>query len=197
VEKIPAKKTFTSIVKSLISQALFLSQETLLPICWERHKKSSEVILQSSTQASTLLESCLLKIAQQDIISGQKATHERQYVIIDGLDECEDAEWEPLVNLFQRIIRLLGAQSTRLRILFVSQDTPRIEKALKSGLCLPVTPADIDKDIEIYVRRRMKEIVANFQLAKSELDDVQTEEIVQETCAGAAGKLNCPSTPIH
>src|ERR1700742_3662940 len=85
--KDPTKNTFTSIVKSLISQALFLSQEILLPICCERQKKSSEVILKSSNQATTLLESCLLKIAQQDIISNQKETHQRQYIIIDGLDE--------------------------------------------------------------------------------------------------------------
>ena len=183
VHKDPAKNTFISIIKSLLNQTLSHSQEALLPLCYEGQKKSPEVTLQSPKQAVALLESCLLRVAQQDIITNQQKIREKQYVIIDGVDECEPAEWQQLVEFFQKLSRTLAADSGRVRILFVSQHTNQIEKALKGSLCISIKPEENKRDIDVYIRRRTAEIVTKFGL-----DNKEFQKIVRETCQKAAGK---------
>ena len=141
--------------------------------------------MQSPKQASSLLEACLLRIAQQDIISDQQTTHEKQYIVIDGLDECDSLEWMQLVEFFLRIVRSLGADSSRLRVLFVSQHTNQIEKTLRGIPAVAITPTDNKDDIEIYTRRRTLEIEERFGL-----DAFQVQKIVQDTCREAAGMLS-------
>ncbi|KAJ9616538.1 hypothetical protein H2200_000257 [Cladophialophora chaetospira] len=190
VQKDPAKNTFTSIVKSLLSQALSQSRDALLPLCYERCSKSSEVTLQSPKLAMDLLESCLIRIAQQVIILDQQKTHERQYIIVDGLDECEPGEWQQLIDLFQRILKNLGPDSVHLRVLFVSQHTNQIEKVFKATPSVKITSQDNGEDIKVYARRRTGEIGDRFGL-----DARQVQEIVQDTCKGAAGRSYCLILP--
>ena len=125
-----------------------------------------------------------MRIVQQNIILDQQRVHERQYIIVDGLDECEPGEWQQLVELFQRILKNLGTDSAKLRVLFVSQHTNQIEKVFKGIPCLQITPQDNGDDIEVYARRRTIEFQLRFGL-----DDRQAQDIVRETCKGAAGRL--------
>ncbi len=185
IEKNPNKNTFTAIMKSLLVQALGHSRQGLLPLCHERQKKSSEVTLQSPKQTMTLLESCLLRVAQQETIRDQQKTHERQYIVIDGLDECETNEWQQLVGFFQRLLKSLGPDSARLRVLFISQHTNQIEKELNTTASIKISPRDISNDIEVYARRRSRDIGVKFGL-----DNNRVEETIKETCSGAAGTFD-------
>ena len=124
-----------------------------------------------------------MRVAQQDTILHQQRTHERQYVIIDGLDECDTGEWQQLVELFQRVIKNLGTDSARLRVLFVSQHTNQIEKVFKATPSVKITPRDNEDDIKVYTRRRTTDIGVRFGL-----NDKQVEDIAAETCREAAGR---------
>jgi hypothetical protein len=190
IEKDPTKNNFLSIVKSLISQALHLSQDDLLPQCYERLKKHGAAILQAPKESANLLESCLQRLAQSDSVVNQQLTPQRQYVIIDGLDECEDNEWSRLLEFFRKTVH--GIDKThfgRLRIMLVSQHTPQIEKALRSDgsagkvVSVSLEQKDNRSDIELYVQRRARELRDRFGF----LDNVETDKIIREICQHAAG----------
>lgn len=194
VQNDPSKNKFAAIIKSLLSQALHHSSEDLLPLYYERMKRSGEVILQSQKLALELLESCLLRLTQKDVIVDHEKTYTTYYVVVDGLDECGTTDWQELIDFFQRVVRSLGSFYPRLRVLFVSQHFNQIERAMNGAPCISITPKDNADDIKAYTQRRLE---SWERRKKFDLDAYKIRNIVQEVGTRANGKAKTIPSPYQ
>jgi hypothetical protein len=181
----PTRNNSISVVRSLLSQSV-KGTEDLVEHCHERLRKNVEVVLQSPNIAEELLESFFEIITQTEIIDqNREPVLKRQYVIIDGLDECRNDDWRNIILLFQKIIHNLDKKTNnvRLRVLFVSQYTPQLKKELKTATSIAMTATDNKGDIETYVEKKVGELQEKF-----DLDQDDRKLVVDETCRLAAGK---------
>jgi hypothetical protein len=159
----------TSVFKGLLSQLLSQCHE-LIPWCHEKHLSSGELVLTSAGLAKQLLDVFCQKIP-------------KQYIIIDGLDECDPAERKLVLSFFTAMVDRCDAQQPgKLRVLFVSQDFNDIRKALPTAATISLGPTDNEGDIKAYV-----EIWAAKIQRKFELDSDQVDWIEASTCARAQG----------
>jgi hypothetical protein len=183
VQEDHTKNTFIAILKSLLSQVLHHFSEELLAYCHERLKGSGEPVLQSQKQASNLLESCILRSVQMQRVVEQQLIPTRLYIVLDGLDECAVSEWQPLLDFFNKMIKALGVERSKLRILFISQHTSPLEKALANVPQIKITEADNRDDIETYVKCRTDCIQERFGL-----NDQESKKLVRDTVGGSGGE---------
>ncbi len=102
------KNSFVAILRGLLSQ-LAQQNEDLLAYIYERCASSNEVTLESPNQLKDLVELSLKSC-------------ENVYIVIDGLDECEEAE-EKKTAIWSRSVVAAGKNDVakRLHLLFVSQ----------------------------------------------------------------------------
>ncbi len=128
------------------------------------------------TLVSTNLAKQLLDLLCQKI-------HNKQYIVIDGLDECDESERKLVLQFFTSMIdRYDMREPGRIRALFVSQDENDIGKALSTAAVIALVPSDNENDIRSFVLKETKKI----QL-KHDLDNQQAEYIVDSTCTRAEG----------
>jgi hypothetical protein len=176
----PEKSTCTSILKGLLSQLIAQSRD-LVPYCHDKYQASGEVILTSAGPAKQLLELLWQRIS-------------RQFVIIDGLDECGPMERKLVLSFLTSLVDRFDAKEPgKLRVLFVSQDENDIKKALSTAASIPLVPRDNANDINLFVRRWSARIRQKF-----ELGNAQVEYIIDSTCirADGMGYLRSSTTEI-
>jgi hypothetical protein len=105
----------------------------------------------------------------------------KQYIILDGLDECDIAERKMILSLFTTMVDRFDAyEPGKLRVLFISQDFNDIRKALLTAAAMSLGPADNQHDIKLYVDAWAPKIQQ-----KHELNNEQIEHIRTSTCARA------------
>src|SRR5204862_7003488 len=110
------KSTCTSILKGLLNQ-LITQNRDLVPYCYDKYQASGEVTLKSAGPARGLLELLWRRIS-------------KQFVIIDGLDECSAMERKFVLSFFTSLVDKLDSKEPgKLRVLFVSQEENDIKKA--------------------------------------------------------------------
>jgi hypothetical protein len=166
----PDKSNCISVFKSLLNQLLTQCRD-LVPYCHNRKSSSGELTLASTYLATQILELFCQKIP-------------KQYIIIDGLDECETVERKQILAFFNRLVGRCDAyEPGKLRVLFVSQDYPSISKALPTAGIISMKPRDNENDIKGFVNKWAKKIQE-----KHELNDNQIEYIKLSTCEKAQGK---------
>lgn len=165
----PDKNNCISVFKSLLNQLLTQCRD-LVPYCHDRKSSSGELTLASTHLTTQILELFCQKIP-------------KQYIIIDGLDECETVERKQILAFFNRLVGRCDAyEPGKLRVLFVSQDYPDISKALPTAGIISMKPKDNENDIKGFVNKWAKKIQE-----KHELNDNQTEYIKLSTCEKAQG----------
>ena len=166
----PDKNNCISVFRSLLNQLLTQCRD-LVPYCCDKKSSSGELTLASTYLTTQILELFCLKIP-------------KQYIIIDGLDECETVERKQILAFFNRLVgRCDDYDPGKLRVLFVSQDYPDISKALPTAGILSMKQGDNENDIKGFVNKWAKDIQV-----KHELDDDQIEYIKLSTCGRAQGK---------
>jgi hypothetical protein len=107
----------------------------------------------------------------------------QQYIIIDGLDECDITERKLVMLFFSLLVdRFEMKEPGKLRVLFVSQDENDIRKSLTSAAWIPLDPRDNAKDIKTFVHKWAMSIQQKF-----ELDDQLINYIEESTCFRAQG----------
>ena len=165
----PEKDNCTSIFRGLLNQLLGQCRD-LLPYCHDKHLSSGELTLASANLAKNLLEVFCQKIP-------------KQYIIIDGLDECDLAERKLVLSFFNTMVDRCDAQQPgKLRVLFVSQDYNDIRKALPTAAIISLGPMDNENDIKLYVEIWAVKIQQKFGLRNDQIDWVKTS-----TCTRAKG----------
>ncbi|KAI1849790.1 hypothetical protein JX266_004739 [Neoarthrinium moseri] len=110
-----------------------------------------------------------------------------QYIIIDGLDECDKAEIRQCLSLLTHVVsRQDNIEPGGLRLLVLSRDIQHIEKPLSGENCtaniLRIRSKDNEAAIEKYVMQRVGEFPQRLELSKDE-----KEKIKHLTCNEAKG----------
>jgi vacuolar-type H+-ATPase subunit F/Vma7 len=165
-----------SVLKGILEQ--FVDQyPDLMPYCHSRYTTSGEPALRSAPIAKRLLEDLCITIP-------------RQFIVVDGLDECEVVERKQILEFLVQLASTCDLEEPgKLRILIVSQDYPDIKRTLHSSTNTRIVPriitlpsTDNENDIRIFVNDwagKVKE--------KHDLDNDQTDYIKQLTVKRAQG----------
>jgi hypothetical protein len=170
-EEDPEKSDCISIFRGLLSQLLNHSRE-LVPYCYEKYLFSGELNLTSPALAEQLLKLCFETIP-------------KQFIIIDGLDECNPAQRKLVLSFFTSMVDKCDEREPgKLRVLFVSQDFPDIGKALLTADVMKLTPEDNKNDIKAYVHDWSKKIQMKYYL-----NDEQIEFIEESTLIRSQGSI--------
>lgn len=102
------KNSFVAILRGLLIQ-LALQNEDLLAYIYERCASSNEFTLESPNQLKELVELSLNSC-------------ENVYIVVDGLDECEEAEEKKTAIWFRGMVAAAANNASKtLHLLFVSQ----------------------------------------------------------------------------
>lgn len=111
---------------------------------------------------------------------------DRQYIILDGLDECEKEDRKMIMSFLTALItKIDGKKPSKVRLLVISQTDPDIRKLLERAGEFEVTANHNAQDIEVFVRAWMVKLSSRFELA----DELVTA-LEQRTCRLAKG-LEC------
>ncbi|ORY16158.1 C2H2 domain-containing protein [Clohesyomyces aquaticus] len=157
-------KSAIGVYKGILDQLLDQYPD-LMPHCHTRQASSGEPVLSSPNTARKLLEDFCLTIP-------------KQYIIIDGLDECEQSERKQILELFVQLVTQSEADEPgKLRVLFVSQDYVDIKRALHNSMNAKVTPRTIslssmdnERDIRVYVNDLTTQIAQKHGLDGDQVD---------------------------
>ncbi|KAF2638941.1 hypothetical protein P280DRAFT_470952 [Massarina eburnea CBS 473.64] len=153
--------TAVGVIRGILDQ-LVDKYPQLLPHCHSQHARSGEPALRSFGLARKLFE---------DFCN----TVPKQFIVIDGLDECESFERKQLLRFLMDVIGHCDeVDPGKLRVMFVSQEYPDIKNALHSlarvvPKIVSVTPADNKGDIQIYVRSWVNHIAERHAPFNEEL----------------------------
>lgn len=107
------------------------------------------------------------------------------YVVIDGLDECAEAEQRAVARWLRRYADCSGATQDSIRCVFLSQDNTSTRALLSTLPTVPIRSTDTKGDIKAYCSVLSKEIQTKFWLS-----DVETQFIVEAVSSKADGRPN-------
>jgi hypothetical protein len=165
------KNDCMSIYRGLLSQLLYHCRE-LVPYCYDKRQISGELTLTTPDLAQKLLTLFCDRIA-------------KQYVIIDGLDECDFAQRKQVLSFFKTVVDHCDALDPgKLRVLYVSQNYSDIAKALQTAPILNLTAEDNKNDINAFVRHWCEKIQQKF-----EIDIDKVDYIEESTCIRSKGAV--------
>lgn len=127
--------------------------EDLIPFCHDEMNKSGESTLVTEALAKKLLQIFCERIP-------------KQYIIVDGLDECSPASRQSLVKILTEVVDTCDRNSNlgKPRLLIVSQRLGDIEKSLMTANSMEFGREDNRGDIKQFVQLRAKELKRNFDL---------------------------------
>lgn len=166
------KKDCISIYRGLLSQLLNKCHD-LVPHCYEKSLGSGEIRLTSLSLAQNLLALFCEKIP-------------RQCIIIDGIDECDQAQRKLLFEFWLDLVRKIEDRDPgKIRIAFISQLFPDIEKALQEFTVLKLTSKHNQEDIEKFTESWCVKIQEKHDPRGEQMDKFQF--IKEATCIRAEG----------
>jgi hypothetical protein len=166
-------------LKGLADQLLDQYPEMLIP-CFTRRRSSGEPSLRSLIQAKKLIE---------DFCS----TIPKLFIVIDGLDECEKAERNQVLDILTEAVGLRDTVDPgTLRLLVASQDLVDIRKGLNSSASTKVAPmilriseTDNEGDIRAFTRLWVDKIASKFPPFSGDMK----EYLLNLTVVNAKGRL--------
>jgi hypothetical protein len=183
--------TAIGILKGLVDQLLDQHSD-LLPPCYSRRTSSGEPVLRSLHQAKTLFEDCCLAIP-------------KLFVVVDGLDECEQGERKHTLDIFMDIVSRHDTHAQgKLRVLIVSQDYSDIRRGFHTTSNNKLTPrtiqlsdTDVEADISTYVRVWVDRIALRFSSGECPFTDDMRDYLHNLTVANAKGKITLAFSAIR
>ncbi|OQV01238.1 NACHT domain-containing protein [Cladophialophora immunda] len=160
-----------SILKGLLAQQIYW-YPVLVPYFNEQRLQRGEAVLTFDKTAKNLFET----VCEEG---------ERQYIVLDGLDECRPEERKSILSFLTSLVtRIDGRNPSKLRVLIVSQEEPDIRRWLSSAEEFPLKREDNSQDIRTFVQARIAEIQRKFELS------VEASNLLAEhTCRNAAGQF--------
>lgn len=111
---------------------------------------------------------------------------DRQYIILDGLDECPKEDRKMIISFLTALIAKIDAKTpSKVRLLVISQPESDIRNLLERAQEFEVKPDDNAEDIAIFVHSWMTKLHERFGLEGGIVTSLE-----QRTCVLAKGK-NC------
>jgi hypothetical protein len=162
------RSKFPGVAKSIVAQ-LLQQNPGILPYLYDECLKSAKVTLASVQDCVKILGAILQAVPQT-------------FIIIDGIDECEQKERKAILNFFVSAIDNTS-EPGKVRGLFVSQELSDIKAALHSPETLRLNEEHNKLDIKNYAIKRSSEIQQRFKL----MPDAAREHIVHLVCEGSEG----------
>ncbi|KAK2606449.1 hypothetical protein QQS21_003142 [Conoideocrella luteorostrata] len=165
--------TYLGILKGILRQMVD-DNDDLIPLCVEKRASTGKANLESPEAAESLIDAFL-------------EYNPRQYIIIDGPDQCNSSESIQTAQFFKKQIEKYDNETTRgrLRVLFMSQpmEEPAIVSTMpQDGACVQLKPLDNADDIRAFVKKRIPEFsqsrTTNSGFNLSEGDKFQIERII-------------------
>jgi len=151
----PDRNSFLPVARSLLSQ-LVHQKDTLLPYIYDSASQSGQATLTTISLAENLLNTCL-------------KSFEVVYIILDGLDECDDGEQRKHISrVLKSIVESLpaeGLDSHKVRCVFISQDDSVARKDFAAIPSLRIDAEGHQKDIAAYVQVQCRKIQEEFHLS--------------------------------
>ncbi|KAK7917257.1 hypothetical protein PG985_010865 [Apiospora marii] len=134
----PSRNNTLAILKGLLFQ--FINQSRpFMPIFYERYIESGHASLTSTKMAKELLQLMCQFIS-------------RGFIVIDGLDECEERHRKESIDFAHDMVRSCDAADPgKLRVLFTSRDEPDIRRSMTPATIVGLQAKDMQQDISIYV----------------------------------------------
>jgi hypothetical protein len=166
-ERNTAISTFKGVLAQMLTQF-----RSLVPYCYDKFHSSGELVLTSVEVAKQLLRVFCDEIP-------------KQFIIIDGLDECDLRERKLLLSFWTEIADHCDSyEPGKVRVLIVSHDWDDIRSNLSSSSILSIEPQDNAKEIEGFVHRWGAKIQQKHGITQIERNRVQ-----DMTCARARGTI--------
>lgn len=172
--------THLGVLKGILYQMVD-SNEYLIPYCADRAESGGSTTLAHVQVAQALIEAFF-------------EYNSRQYVVIDGLNECETSkEMREIATFFMRQVSKCDTdfKQGQLRLLFMSQMIPEIEKdhiMPEEDGRIQLKSTDNAEDIRAYVKERIPE----FSLPRStrggfNLSGADKDQILSIICGRSEG----------
>lgn len=127
--------------------------EDLIPYCHEEMKKSADSILTTESLAKKLLQVFCETIP-------------KQYIIVDGLDECTPETRQSLIRALLNIVENCDKNPHigKPRLLIVSQKLGAIEKSLAKASWMEFGREDNREDIKQFIHKNVEELKRDLDL---------------------------------
>ena len=161
------RNKFPSVAKAMLAQLLQQNPD-ILAYLYDECLKSAKVTLASPHDCVKLLGAVLQAVPQS-------------FIIIDGIDECEQKERRAILNFF--IPAINNCDPGKIRGFFISQELNDIKTALHNPETLRLNEEHSKLDIRNYTIKRASDIQERFRLMPDEARD----HIVQLVCDGSDG----------
>ena len=160
------KNSFTSILRGILVQ-LVQQNEELLSYVYEACCSSSEVTMDSPTQLKQLVATSL-------------GYCNNAYIIIDGIDECEETEESKIIAWFLANLK----EKTRdneatMRLLFVSQRDKVTENLLAQASVITLNSQYHQEDIQLYACHWSMKIKQKFGISQGSAYQIATAVATQ------------------
>lgn len=146
--------TCIGILKGLVAQMVNHCDD-LVPICHDKMNTTSDLTLTTESTTKQLLELFCKTIP-------------KQFIVIDGLDECEEKQRAIVLRILTSIVKACDEISNcgKPRLLFTSRKLGDIERSLAEASSLEIRNAN-RKDIEAFVRHKMEQAIGKFDLGEA------------------------------
>lgn len=173
------KNSFTGVLRSILVQLVHQNEE-LLSYVYAACCSSTEVTVDSPSLLKQLVETSLRSCANMCII-------------VDGIDECEEAEEKKIVAWFLAMFEKATEDNAgAIRLLFISQRDKVTENLLTQALMIPLDSKDHQEDIQTYARHWSRQIQRKF-----EIPDGSASQIGANVAAQAQGETNAHPKMAH
>ena len=171
----PQRSSFTAIAKSLIAQTL-IKDDLLYSYLFGAATDSKKPMLDTRKLAGELLDVCLKAVG-------------KTYIVLDGLDECEEIEEKAIVDWFRKYVEQSATSNPQepVRCVFFSQADSCTTSLLSKLPTLQITRSDNYADISYYSTQRARDIQAKFQCSDDE--KLMISRSVTERAEGEQSRL--------
>ena len=161
---------FTGLLTQLIAQSRGIDEcNSLIPYCYDK----SLVELSPSPKTA------------EDLLTYFCNTFSSLFLIVDGLDECEQDKRKHIITALVKVVTMCDKQNPgKVRVLLVSRNIHDIKANLATATCLELQRNDTLPDITNYVRFREERLRQKFELTIEEGD-----YIVDEVVTKSAGRF--------
>ncbi|XEV00969.1 hypothetical protein FSHL1_006256 [Fusarium sambucinum] len=161
-------RTYLDVLKGILLQ-MVEADDYILPLCNQDKNTSGGANLLDPEVAKKLIKTFI-------------EHSPRQYIVIDGLDECDGAEIHQTAKFFKDLVSVYDTQVRlgHLRVMFIGRETSDTRKFVCGDDCadVPLKPEDNHDDIRAFVQKRIPEFSSSeysqgFSLSDADKDDIE------------------------